>query len=65
LICEFHAKENGALLGKGKVDFQRVRAAMDAIHYRGWVQIEGAVPKGGAMVESYQANQKFLRSILA
>ena len=62
-ICEFHAKENGALLGKGKVDFQKVREALDAIGYRGWIQIEGAVPRGGQMLESYQANCKFLRGI--
>jgi sugar phosphate isomerase/epimerase len=64
-ICEFHAKENGALLGQGKVDFKKVRAAMDAIGYRGWVQIEGAVPPGQQMLESYQANCKFLRGVLA
>lgn len=62
-ICEFHAKENGALLGQGKVDFQKVRAVMDDIGYRGWMQIEGAVPKGAKMLESYQANLKFLRGI--
>ena len=62
-ICEFHAKENGSLLGKGNVDFQKVRAAMDEIGYRGWMQIEGAVPKGAKMLESYQANLKFLRGI--
>lgn len=64
-ICEFHAKENGALLGQGQVDFKKVRAALDDIGYRGWVQIEGAVPPGGQMLPSYQANSKFLRSVLA
>ena len=64
-ICEFHAKENGSLLGQGKVDFHKVRAAMDDIGYRGWVQIEGAVPPGKPMLESYQANCKFMRGILA
>jgi L-ribulose-5-phosphate 3-epimerase len=64
-ICEFHAKENGALLGHGKVDFQKVREAMNDIGYTGWVQIEGAVPPGGKMLESYQANCKFMRGILA
>ena len=64
-ICEFHAKENGALLGQGKIDFHKVRVAMDAIDYRGWVQIEGAVPPGKPMLESYQANCKFMRGILA
>ncbi|HWW01180.1 MAG TPA: sugar phosphate isomerase/epimerase family protein [Candidatus Acidoferrum sp.] len=64
-ICEFHAKENGALLGHGNVDFKRVRAAMDEIGYAGWVQIEGAVPPGKPMLESYQENCKFMRTILA
>ena len=64
-ICELHAKENGSLLGQGKVDFHKVRAALDDIGYRGWIQIEGAVPPGKPMIESYQANCKFLRGILA
>jgi len=64
-ICEFHAKENGALLGKGKVDFQKVREAMDDIRYSGWVQIEGAVPKGGEILESYKENNRFLRGVLS
>jgi L-ribulose-5-phosphate 3-epimerase len=64
-ICEFHAKENGALLGAGKVDFHKVRAALDDIGYEGWLQIEGAVPRGKPMLESYQANCKFMRGILA
>jgi L-ribulose-5-phosphate 3-epimerase len=64
-ICEFHAKENGALLGQGNVDFHKVRDAMDDIGYSGWVQIEGAIPPGAQMLESYRANCKFMRSILA
>jgi L-ribulose-5-phosphate 3-epimerase len=64
-ICEFHAKENGSLLGQGKVDFHKVRAALDDIDYRGWVQIEGAVPRGKSMLESYQANCKFMRGVLS
>lgn len=64
-ICELHAKENGALLGQGKVDFRQVRTALDDIGYRGWVQIEGAVPPGQPVLESYQANCRFLRGILA
>lgn len=64
-ICEFHAKENGSLLGQGKVDFKKVRAALDHIGYRGWIQIEGAVPPGKAMLPSYQANCAFLRGLFA
>jgi sugar phosphate isomerase/epimerase len=63
LICEFHMKENGALLGAGRVDFKQVRAAIDDIGYSGWMQIEGAVPPGGRMQECYVRNREFLRAI--
>jgi len=63
-ICEFHAKENGFLLGKGRVDFQEVRKAMDDIGYEGWVQIESAVPENADMFESYLHNNKYIRSVL-
>jgi sugar phosphate isomerase/epimerase len=63
-ICEFHAKENGKLLGQGNIDFAKVRAAMDDIDYHGWVQIEGALPDRAPLVESYQTNCRFLRGIL-
>ncbi len=65
LICEFHAKENGSLLGKGNVDFRKVREAMEDISYTGWIQIEGAVPSGASMLESYRSNLKFLREVLS
>ncbi len=61
-ICEFHAKENGFLLGQGKIDFPAVRKAMDDIAYAGWLQIEGAVPKGQPIVESYVQNVRFMRT---
>ena len=64
-ICELHMKENGALLGKGNVDFPKVRAALDDIGYSGWVQIENAVPKGMPMPDAYKANAQFLRGIFA
>lgn len=62
-ICEFHMKENGALLGKGKVDFRMVREAMDEIGHNGPIQIEGAVPPGGDLTESYVANRQFLQEV--
>lgn len=61
-ICEFHAKENGFLLGKGKVDFTEVRKAIDDIGYSGWIQIEGAVPDQQTFLDSYIQNARFLRS---
>jgi len=65
LICEFHAKENGALLGQGKINFAKAREAMDEIGYSGWIQIEGAVPPGQPILESYQANCKFMRRLFS
>ena len=41
-ICQIHCKENGALLGAGKVDFAGVRQALRDIDYQGWLVIEGA-----------------------
>ena len=61
--CEFHMKENGALLGQGLIDFGKVREAIDDIGYRGNMHIEGAVPPGGKLGEGYVANLKFLRKI--
>ena len=61
-ICEFHAKENGALLGQGRIDFAAVRKAMDDIAYSGWIQIEGAVPKGQPLVDSHMQNVRFMRT---
>ncbi len=63
LICEFHLKENGFLLGQGRVDFRKVRAAIDDIGYSGWMQIEGAVPDGTGMLPSYKLNCQYLRTV--
>lgn len=62
-ICEFHAKENGFLLGQGKVDFKEVRKAIDDIDYQGWIQIEGAVPPEADLLESYVENVKLMRNV--
>lgn len=40
-ICEIHLKDYDNLYGKGSIDFPAVRAACDAIGYRGWLGIEG------------------------
>jgi len=62
-ICQFHCKENGFLLGEGRVDFPRVKEAMDDIGYSGWLVIESAVGKGLSIPDSYLHNQKYLRSV--
>lgn len=58
-ICEFHAKDGQHMLGQGRIDFAKVREAMDAIDYRGWVQIEAAAPND--LVSDYTSHAKFLR----
>jgi L-ribulose-5-phosphate 3-epimerase len=63
-ICEVHAKENGHLLGQGKVDFEKVKTLLDEINYDGWVIIEGAVPTGADLLESYIGNKQYLQSVL-
>ena len=63
-ICEFHAKENGYLLGQGLIDFKEVRNAIDDIGYEGWIHIEGAVPENAVMFDSYVLNNKYIRSVL-
>ncbi|MBN2505658.1 MAG: sugar phosphate isomerase/epimerase [Verrucomicrobia bacterium] len=60
-VCEFHAKDAGHMLGRGRVDFHKVREAIDDIGYRGWIQIEAAAPKD--LVTDYQAHLKFLKSV--
>jgi sugar phosphate isomerase/epimerase len=60
-ICEFHAKDAGFMLGQGRIDFRKVREAIDAIGYSGWFQIEAAHPHG--LVADYAADYKYLRSV--
>ena len=63
MICEFHAKENDFLLGSGRIDFQEVKKCMEEIKYKGWIQMEGAVPVGKTMFDSYIENRKFMKSV--
>ncbi len=63
-ICELHFKENGFLLVKGKVDFAEVRRCIDEIEFSGNIQIEGAVPEGKTMLESYIQNNRFVRGLM-
>lgn len=64
-ICEVHLKENGYLLGHGKIDLPKVRQALDDIEYTGWLHIEGAIPKGKPMLESYIENNRTVRSLFS
>jgi len=61
-ICEFHAKDYDDLYGKGSIDFEEVRRAMDDIGYRGWIVMEGTkMPLG--VEESCRYDAQYLRGI--
>ena len=62
-ICEVHAKENGHLLGQGKVDFVKVKKILDDVGYQGWIIMEGGVASGANLFDSYVANNKYIRSV--
>jgi len=62
LICQFHAKDYDDLYGKGSIDFERVRSAMDDAGYRGWLVMEGTkMPLG--VEESCRYDAEYLRTI--
>lgn len=63
LICELHMKENDFRLGEGTLDWPRVAGLLKEIGYRGWMQIEGATPKGAEVVGCYQQNRHYLESL--
>lgn len=64
-VCELHMKENGFLLGKGTIDWNAVANAVYEMNYsgNGWMQIEGAIPKGDETVSSYKHNIAYLRKL--
>ena len=61
LICEFHFKDANSMLGEGRIDFKKVRKAIDQIGYSGWIQIEAAAPHG--VIRDYAADYRYLRTI--
>ena len=63
-ICQIHFKENGVVLGKGEIDFPRLKKLVDSIGYHGWIVAESATDKNLRIEKSYQHNQKFLRDLL-
>jgi L-ribulose-5-phosphate 3-epimerase len=63
-ICEIHMKENGQLLGQGKVDFSRLKGTLEDIGYKNWLIIEGAIPSGQQLLPSYQYNRRFLDQLM-
>jgi sugar phosphate isomerase/epimerase len=62
-ICEIHAKENGFLLGQGKIDFVKVREALDDIQWSGWLIIEGATVADKSLEDCYKLNTEYLQKL--
>jgi L-ribulose-5-phosphate 3-epimerase len=65
LICEFHIKENGQRLGEGTLDWPKIAKLVKDIDYQGWMQIEGATPKGADIIACYQQNRKYLEGLFS
>lgn len=61
-ICEVHFKDYDDLYGKGSMDFPKVRRALDAIGYHGWVGIEGVKTPLG-VEESIRYDVDYLRPL--
>jgi sugar phosphate isomerase/epimerase len=61
LICEFHFKDANFRLGRGRIDFRKVRKILDKIDYSGWIHIEAAISR--QVAEDYAADYQYLRGI--
>lgn len=62
-IAEIHIKENGYLLGQGRLDWKRFQAVLDDMGWGGWLVLEGALVKEKPLVECYRHNLGYLRSL--
>ncbi len=62
-LCELHAKDGPHLFGApgSRIDFRKVREALDAAGWKGWIQIEGAAPNG--IEADYKADLRYLREV--
>ncbi len=61
LLCQLHAKDGRHRLGEGRIDFRKVRDALDDIGYSGWIVIEAAAPNG--LMTDYPHYASFLRGV--
>ncbi len=61
-ICQFHFKDGGAFLGKGRVEMEPVAEAMRAINYEGWIVLETAMPTR-KRDEDFRTNADYVRTL--
>jgi L-ribulose-5-phosphate 3-epimerase len=60
-ICEMHLKDNPHYLGEGKIDFPAVIAAMTAIGFDKWAELETEAPK--ELKGDLRRNLAFIRGL--
>ena len=58
-ICEIHIKQDGNLLGKGNIDFAKVKQLLTRMDYKGWLIIEGSTPKGMSRTDATRKNAAY------
>jgi L-ribulose-5-phosphate 3-epimerase len=63
-ICEVHLKDNPHFLGKGKIDFPAVVAALADIGFAEWAQLETSCPTGSVEADM-GVNLKYVRELVA
>jgi L-ribulose-5-phosphate 3-epimerase len=63
-ICEVHLKDNPNYLGKGKIDFPAVVAALADIGFDRWAQLETDSPKNDVPADM-RVNLAYLRGLIA
>lgn len=63
-ICEVHLKDNPNFLGKGKIDFPAVVAALADIGFAEWAQLETSCPTGSVEADM-GVNLKYVRELMA
>jgi L-ribulose-5-phosphate 3-epimerase len=62
-ICEMHLKDNPHYLGEGKIDFPAVIAAMTAIGFDKWAELETDAPK--ELKSDMRRNLGFIKGLAA
>ena len=55
-ICEIHLKQDKDLLGRGDIDFDKLKSLLMGMDYRGWLIIEGSTPKGMSRTDATNKN---------
>jgi sugar phosphate isomerase/epimerase len=63
VVCQIHMKEYNARLGKGRIDFAKIRDLLEKYDYRGWLVVESAVK--GDWKESQTENAAYLKELFA